>query len=224
MAVGWDLRRRETGILDSGEELSAARESLGPNAVGEEPIVADVHEAGGQDVEKKPADEFDSVEGHGSLAVSVGIVLDAEGHLTLLDRYEPLIGDSDPVSVAGEVFEGLLGTSEGGFCIDDPVGLLKGLEEVLPLTRVWEPLQFSGECEIALLVGLPEQRKKLPSKQPAEDPYGKEETRPAGNPTGLVRRESPARNNALDVRVVMEVLSPCVEYADEADLGSQMFG
>ena len=38
------------------------------------------------------------------------------------------------------------------------------------------------------------------------------------------RRQAAARHDAMDVRMVMQVLAPTVQHRDETDLGPQMFG
>ena len=43
------------------------------------------------------------------------------------------------------------------------------------------------------------------------------------NPSLMVGRESAGRDHAVDMRMEQQVLSPCVEDGEEADLGAQMF-
>ena len=58
-----------------------------------------------------------------------------------------------------------------------------------------------------------------PPEEPRQHPHGREEARPAGNPSGAVQGQSAAGDEAIDVRMVMQVLAPAVQYGDEADLG-----
>src|SRR2546428_145509 len=81
---------------------------------GEESVVPDPDEAAGQDVEQKPAQEGRGVEGGESGDVAMGAVLPAEGDLPVLHRDAPIVGESDPIGIAAEVGEDLLGAGDGG--------------------------------------------------------------------------------------------------------------
>jgi hypothetical protein len=88
--------------------------------VGEQTIVADVHEALGENVEKEASEELDGVQVHAALATPVSIVFPVEAHLAIVKAEEALVGDGNPVGVASEVLEHLLGTTEGRLGIDHP--------------------------------------------------------------------------------------------------------
>ena len=90
-------------------------------AIGEQPEMANAHEATRDDVQEKAAQEFVSVQRQDRHAVVVGVVLPAEAHVAVGVRHEPLIGQRDAVGVATEVVEHLLGTGEGPLRIHDPV-------------------------------------------------------------------------------------------------------
>src|ERR1700730_9587917 len=77
--------------------------------------------------------------------------------------------------------------------------------------------------ELALLVGYSQKCEKLAAEQTAQDAHGKKEVVPARDPAGAVERDSAARHDAVDVRVMMQVLAPGVEHREEADPGAQMF-
>ena len=79
---------------------------LGP--IGDDPVMADAHEARGQDVEQKAADEFGCIEREYFTGVAVGIVLVAESHLLVAHAHQPMVGNGDPMGVAAEVVENLL--------------------------------------------------------------------------------------------------------------------
>lgn len=50
-----------------------------------EAVVADMHEARGEDVKQEPANELAGVQCHLSLAVAVSIVLPLEGNFTVIE-------------------------------------------------------------------------------------------------------------------------------------------
>src|SRR5688572_23986833 len=65
---------------------------------------------------------------------------------------------------------------------------------------------------------------KLSAEDLAEDFDRKKEWVLRMNPTRLVRSNAAARNDAMDMGMEQEVLSPGVENAEEANFGSQMTG
>ena len=74
-------------------------------AVGEHAIVADLDEAFGQDVQLQAADELLAGEGHGLSPGIVRVVLVGEGDGAggPVQGENAVIGDADPVGVAGEI-------------------------------------------------------------------------------------------------------------------------
>jgi hypothetical protein len=83
------------------------------------------------------------------------------------------------------------------------------------------PLPKKGE--LTLLVSFSKEREKLAAEQTAQDTHGKKEVIAARDPAQAVERDSPAGHNAVEVRVMMQVLPPSVEHRQEADPGSEMF-
>ena len=62
----------------------------------------------------------------------------------------------------------------------------------------------------------------LPAEDAAEKPDRQEEAGRGGNPSGAVKREAAARYDAVDVRMVLEVLSPGVQNAEQSHLGTEV--
>jgi hypothetical protein len=52
----------------------------------------------------------------------------------------------------------------------------------------------------------------------------KKELPATGNPAALVGRDSAARNDAMQVWMVMKVLSPCMQHRQKTDPGTEMSG
>ena len=96
------------------EELPAARQLGLAGAVGEDAEVPNADEALGDDVEEEAADELLGRQRHDFHAVTVAVVFPAKPHDPVLEIDEALVGEGDPVGVAPEVLEYLLGAGEGG--------------------------------------------------------------------------------------------------------------
>jgi hypothetical protein len=52
---------------------------------------------------------------------------------------------------------------------------------------------------------------------------GQEESSRGGDPSGTVGCKTASRNNVVDVRMMVKVLSPSVEHAKKPDVRTQMF-
>ena len=137
-------------------------------SVGKKAVVANPHEATGEHVEKEPAKKLEWVEAHGSLNVVVGVVLVAESDLTVVEGDEPLVGDSDPMGVSGEVLEHLLGTTERGLGVNHPVFVSKGLEPTFPCLGMFEFAKIAVETKLLVLPGSVKFGDELSPEEPAQ--------------------------------------------------------
>ena len=81
-------------------------------AVGEEANVADAMEAVRQGVLQEAADELVGRQGHELGLAVLAVVLPGEADLAVGEPDEPAVGDGDPVGVAAEMAEHLLGSGE----------------------------------------------------------------------------------------------------------------
>ena len=54
------------------------------------------------------------------MSIAVPVVLPAERDFTVLELDQTVVGDSDPMGIAGKVVEHLFGTAEGRFSINNP--------------------------------------------------------------------------------------------------------
>jgi hypothetical protein len=73
----------------------AESQRLATVSVGKQSEVADLDEAGGQDMEQEAADELDRVELHDAAAVVVSGVPPSEAHLAVIEAEESSVGDGN---------------------------------------------------------------------------------------------------------------------------------
>jgi len=90
-------------------------------AVGEKAEVADTHEAVGEHVEEKTADEFVGVKRQSLFSIPIFSIPVAKSDLAVFEAEDPVIGQSHAVGVAAEVVKHGLRRAEGLFRVDDPV-------------------------------------------------------------------------------------------------------
>ena len=95
------------GWVGYAEKLAGQCDVAGPIGIGEEAVVSNAVETVGQHVDQKAADELVDVERHQLIAgVGLGpVILPFERHARAVEGDEPAVGNSDPVSVAGQVGE-----------------------------------------------------------------------------------------------------------------------
>ncbi len=100
-------------------------------------------------MEEESADELLGRESHDLLLIVVSVIAPVELNLPVLDIYDPMIGNRDPVCVATDVIHHLLGSGERRFGVDDPFQVAHRIE--MPAEHLWisKGLKGSGESELA---------------------------------------------------------------------------
>ena len=109
-------------------------------SVGQKAEVTDTHEAIGEHVEEKTADEFVSIKGQSLFSIPLFSVPVAEGDLTVFEGEDTVIGQSHAVGIAAEVVEHGLWRAERLLRIDHPV-LFTQLFEFLACGRDFSLLE-----------------------------------------------------------------------------------
>jgi hypothetical protein len=104
-------------------------------SVGKQPEVADLDEAGGQDMEQETADELDRIELHDAASVVMPRVAPAEAHLAVIDAKESSVGDGNPVRVAGQILQHMFGSSERRLGVDHPLPSAQGAKQRVKRSR-----------------------------------------------------------------------------------------
>jgi hypothetical protein len=84
----------------------------------EEPVVSDLGEAVGQDVQEEAAKEFVVREGRGGLGAC------AEDDALVVEREDAGVGEADAMGIAADVAKERLGSAEGRLGVDDPARLV----------------------------------------------------------------------------------------------------
>lgn len=172
-------------------------------------------------MQQKPAQELGDVERHQALLVFVSGVAPAEGHLIIFESNEPVIRDSDAVCVTAKIAEGMLSTAKRPLAVDYPLlaeSLLYQLREHLAPSQ-W--LQRAMEPELTLRKDFLHGLSELASEHFGKDIYGKKELWMRWNPVSMIERKAARRHHTVDVGMMLELLIPRMQHAEETDLGSQ---
>ena len=89
------------------EEFTQSLQLFDPGVIGEQTVVTDAVEAGGQHVDEKAPDELVGGQGHGFVTITRpgAIVLPLEGDTALITSEQTAVGDRDPMSVARQAYK-----------------------------------------------------------------------------------------------------------------------
>ena len=96
------------------------RQLLFAVSIAQEPVIAIAVEPTGENVEEESPDELRSRESHDLVLIVVSVIAPVELNLPVLDICDPMIGNRDPVRVAGDVLHHLLRSGERRLGVDDP--------------------------------------------------------------------------------------------------------
>ncbi|MGC2450119.1 MAG: hypothetical protein WA477_20885, partial [Candidatus Sulfotelmatobacter sp.] len=121
-----------------------------------------------------------------------------------------------------EILEHILGAAEGWLGVDHPVFAKQRSEPGGEEFGLHEPRQIPGKMQLASLKGQLESVDKLAAKHLPEHGKGEKEAGVRSNPAGVIEREPAGGNNAVDMRMNLELLVPGVEHTEKADLSSDV--
>src|SRR6266403_2360322 len=133
-----------------------------------------------------------------------------------------MVGDGHAMGVATQILEHKLWATEGWFQIDDPVFSVQGSQPGGKSFRLSEEGEVSVETELTVTESLLESVDKLSAKDFTQHFAGKKEPLGCGNPVSVIERQSTGGNDAMDMRVHVEFLTPGMQYAEEADFCTEM--
>jgi hypothetical protein len=191
-------RLEEEAQLSGAVELRAACGT-------EETVVTDFRGAFGQNVLKKPVNEF----GSGKLDVAdllSLVVTVAEADNAVVERFQTAVGNGDAEDVAGKIVEDFLATA-GVLGMNNPANL---------------PDEGWNESKKACIF---QSGTELGAKDDRQSGVGNEPSRMFGiNPGLAIGRESSGSNQHVNVRMEEHGAGPGVEDGQSTDTGSQITG
>ena len=135
-----------------------------------------------------------------------------------------MVGDGHPMCITAEVVENMLRAAEGPLAVDDPVVTEQLPDERGESLRLGQRQDLAVETELAIREGALQGFDKLAPKDATEHLDRKKESIARANPAGVVGREPAGGNDAMDVRMMLQLLIPGMEHTEKADLCPEMFG
>ncbi len=137
-----------------GQQFSTTGQVLRAVTIAEKPVVADALKAIWQDMHQKAPQEFISGQGHPLLLVLMLVVLVGESDLCILQFFQTVVGDCDPMRVAAKVIQNSFRAAEWRFGIDDPFTVAERRQIAAEVLRIVQRLQFPIELQFSGGIGL----------------------------------------------------------------------
>jgi hypothetical protein len=116
------------------------------------------------------------------------------------------------------------GPPKAGLGIDHPILTKERPEERREVFWFRQELDGSGAGQQFLAISVPKSVDELSTKNFGESFDGQEEGVFGVNPPFSVRTDSSTRNDAVNMRMKEQVLTPCMKDAEETNLRPEMFG
>src|SRR5258708_23886440 len=86
-----------------------------------------------------------------------------------------------------------------------------------------EPFHAAGEQQFSVTEGALQAGDEFTAKDAAQYLYRQEEGIARVDPALVIGRQTARWDHAVDMRMDLKILPPCVQDAEEADLGAEMF-
>jgi len=190
-------RKRERVATLFGEQCARQGQQLFAEAVGQQAVAANAHEAFGQYMQKKAAEEVHGVEGHDLLLAAVGIVAPEKTDALPVEGGDAVVGDGHAMGVTAEVAQNMFGSAEGRLGVNVPALFVEFLEQLLESGPVAEVRRRASAIEHASAIEVAEAGEELVAEGNAQNRHRQQEHRMAGvDPALIVRQIPPAGTTA----------------------------
>ena len=174
-------------------------------------------------MQEETADELLGRNRHHAGPLGMAIVFPLKRDLAIGKREQPLVANRDPVGVAAEIVDHLLRSAKGRLGIDHPLFVAQRLEVSAKRFRLTQGLLLAEELELTVNKELDKGVKQAVAKPGREHANGQEEVRTAArDPTVVIRTETAAGNEVVNVRVEQKILTPAMKDPEIPGLGAQI--
>ncbi len=176
-----------------------------------------------QYMQKESSDELIGLKGHHLLLIVICVITPSERNIAVFGLDDTIVADGDPVGISTEILQNTANAVEGRLAVDNPLLVIKLSSEHLGCMGITEITYSSGEDKITVLKPCFQMIEELPLEQRRHYPDRDEEAFAAGYPVIFIAGQAAAGNDAMDMRMVHQILSPGMKDADKADAGTEMF-
>src|SRR4029077_16709335 len=149
--------------------------------------------------------------GHQPLLALMRIILPAEGDLAVGKIHDPVIGNGDSVSVAGQIVEDMFGSSEWRLGIDYPVLAEQRPKEGVEGFSSCKHFHAAGESEPSRMEGAFQPVDELAAKNATQHLHRQEKSVARVFPALVIGGKTAGRDHAMDMRMDLQSLPPGVQ-------------
>ena len=208
------------------EQFSTQRHLVRTVPIREQTIMTYAMEPIGKHVQQETAHELANGELHDLVLVVaiLTVVLPAKADMLVGEIKQPAVADGDAVSVPRKIGQDLPRACEWTLGVNDPFPRAQGSEVSLECLPVFKRDEIGEELQLAGIESCHETFEEQTPEQARQHSDWQEEAWTASHPAHAVGGDTSARHNAMDVRVVIEALSPGVQDRGEADVGAEVLG
>ena len=187
------------------------------------PEVTDSWETARKDMLEKPPQELLMGEGHDAALAVMSIIFSIE---TTRECRSPRPDDGwrrRRDGCSGQIVQDVLRPAERLFRVDHPVFAEQRTQECGEGLVLHQRQAGPKEDKLVLPVSAFQPRHELSTKYAAQYPDWQEEAIGRANPLVVIRRESPAGHDAVNVGMRLQRLPPGMQDAQESDLRAEVF-
>lgn len=139
--------------------------------------------------------------GHQPLLALVRVVLPSERNFPIGKVHDPVIGDGDSMSIAGQILKHMFWPAERPLRVDHPVMTKQLAQESMENFLSGKTLCAAGEEKFAVPESSLQTGDELAAKHAAKHLHRQEERIAWMNPLAVIERQAAGRNHAVDVRM-----------------------
>jgi hypothetical protein len=172
----------------SRQQSSAEWQKETAPPIRQEAEVSDAREASWEHVFEETMQEDLMLECHRTPLVVMGVVFPAEGHLSIGNVNQPMVGDCDTMRVPGQIVQDVAWTTEWSLGINHPVLSKERAEEGMERLLIRQRKACAIERELLPAESALETGHKLPAENPAQNSHREKEPRRRSDPPLPVQR------------------------------------
>ena len=187
--------------------------------IAQKTVVADLHKPLWKNVHQDAANKLYGWQRHDLLPVAIPVIAPLERDRAVFAGKNTLVGNRYAVRIASEIFQHMTCALKRRLTIDDPFFCVQSAEICLKRCLCLELFAVSTQNQIIFYEI--QFMQELSAKFPAENLYRQEKALSGFAPLP-VRCQNTARNDLVDMRMKLQILSPCMKNGSNARLTAQM--
>jgi len=199
-------RKRQRFASLFGQRCARLGQQFFAEAVGEQAIAADSHEAFWQYMQEEAAEEVHGVESHDALLAAVRIIAPEKADALSVEGGDAVVADGHAMGVAAEVTQHVFRSAEGRLGMDVPFLFAELVDQLFERGRIAESSSRTSEVKQVLAVEVAESCEELLTEDGAQNGNRQEEHGMTGmNPALVIGRQSAAGNDCVDMIMGQQV-------------------